>query len=57
MSEEYNAQKKYLSDKKKQLRVWVDAEKYEAFKQAVKKNGESIYGLINKYIDGYIAER
>ena len=54
MPEEYSAQKKYLSSKKKQLRVWVDAEKYDVFQQNVKKNGESIYSLINKFIDDYI---
>ncbi len=49
----YNSQKKYLS-KQKQLRVWVNADKFEQFKKAVSKNNESIYGLINKFIDEYL---
>ena len=49
----YAAQKKYLSQKK-QLRVWVSADKFEKFKEAVVKNGESIYELINKFIDEYL---
>ena len=47
---------KHLSEKKQQLRVWVDKEKYEKFKAKVQANGESIYGLINRYIDEYLRE-
>ncbi|MGI6205999.1 MAG: plasmid partition protein ParG [Anaerovoracaceae bacterium] len=53
--DKYAAQKKYLATRKK-LSVWVDAEKYEKFKSLVKENGESIYGLINQYIDDYLRE-
>ena len=51
--DKYNSQKKYLSQQK-QLRVWVNSDKFERFKNAVLKNGESIYGLINKFIDEYL---
>lgn len=50
------AQKKHLAEKRKQLRVWVENEKYEQFKQAVTKEGTSIYAVINAFIDSYIAE-
>lgn len=50
------AQKKHLAEKRKQLRVWVENEKYEQFKQAVAKDGTSIYAVINAFIDSYIAE-
>lgn len=53
----YAAQKKYLNDKRKKLSVWVDSEKYETFKAAVKEDGNSIYGLINAYIDDYLKNR
>lgn len=49
----YIAQKKYL-EKRKQLRVWLDAEKYEAFKEAAEKNGVSLYSLINGFVDEYL---
>lgn len=49
----YDAQKKYLSGKK-QLRVWVDSDKYTAFKEAVENNGESIYSAVNTFIDAYL---
>ncbi len=51
----YEAQKKHLSEKK-QLRVWMDAEKYERFKKVVSIKGETIYGLINKFVDNYLQE-
>ena len=51
--DKYTSQKKYLSQQK-QLRVWVNADKFEKFKNAAQKNGESIYGLINKFIDEYL---
>lgn len=53
-SDKYSTQKKHLSENKKQLRVWVDTEKYAKFQEAVKKNETSIYALINNYIDEYI---
>lgn len=53
-NDKYSTQKKYLSENKKQLRVWVDTQKYEKFKETVKKNETSIYSLINNYIDEYI---
>ena len=46
-----------LNDKRKKLSVWVDSEKYETFKAAVKEDGNSIYGLINAYIDDYLKSR
>lgn len=52
----YDAQKKYLSGKK-QLRVWVDSDKYTAFKEAVENNGESIYSAVNTFIDDYLKRR
>lgn len=50
----YAPQKKYLKESRKQLRVWVDTNKYENFKNLVEKNDTSIYSLINKFIDEYI---
>lgn len=52
----YTAQKKHLQSKK-QLRVWMDAEKYESFKTAVQKDGKSIYELINNFVDEYLKEK
>ncbi len=52
--DKYAAQKKHLSEKK-QLRVWVASDKYQSFKEAVEKQGESIYGVINHFIDQYIS--
>ena len=46
---------KHLKEKRHQLRVWVTNEKYDIFKELVDKNGDSIYGLINTFIDEYIA--
>lgn len=55
MSNDKNsAQKKYLSEKRKQLRVWVENQKYEQFRQLVSDDGESIYSVINSFIDSYI---
>lgn len=53
IKDKYNSQKKYLSQQK-QLRVWVNSDKFERFKNAVSENGESIYGLVNKFIDEYL---
>ena len=54
--DKYSAQKKYLSEKRKNLRVWVDAEKYERFRAALDANGESMYAAINRFIDQYLEE-
>lgn len=51
--DKYTAQKKYL-EKRKQLRVWLDTEKYEALKKAAEKNGVSVYSLINSFVDEYL---
>lgn len=48
--------KKSLANTRKQLRVWVEKEKYERFKQAVAQNDASIYSVINSFIDSYIQE-
>ena len=50
MEDKYNSQKKYLKTKK-QLRVWTDEEKYNNFQKVIEDNGESIYSVINKYMD------
>ena len=49
----YEKQKKYF-EYRKQLRVWVETEKYEAFTNAVKNSGESVYSVIHQFIDEYI---
>ena len=54
--DKYQSQKKYL-EKKKQLRVWVDENKYAQFKIAVEQNQTSIYALINQFIDDYLNEQ
>lgn len=51
--DKYTAQKKYL-EKRKQLRVWLDTEKYEDLKKAAEKNGVSVYSLINSFVDEYL---
>ena len=56
MQDKYNAQKKYLSQKKR-VSVWMDADKYEKFKAAVQQNGDSIYALVNKLADDYLADK
>lgn len=53
MTDKYSSQKTYLATKK-QLRVWLNADKYEKLKEATKKRGESIYGIINKFVDDYL---
>ena len=52
-TEKYASQKRYLKNRK-QLRVWVDTEKYEAFKKTVEDNNESVYSVINRFIDNYL---
>ena len=49
----YASQYKFLSGRS-QLRVWVEKEKYEKFKKTVRKNGTSIYRLINDFVDNYL---
>lgn len=53
-NDQYAPQKKYLAQKRKRLSVWVETEKYEAFKSLVQSQNQSIYGLINAYIDEYM---
>lgn len=50
----YKAQKDYIKNKRKKVGVSVEAEKYDAFKAKAAANGESIYGLINHFIDEYL---
>lgn len=55
MSEsKYSAQQEYLKNKRKQLRVWVTQDEYEQFREAVEKNGTSMYAVINQFIADYI---
>ena len=49
----YEAQKKYL-EKRSQLRVWMETDKYEKLKKITKEKGESIYSIINKFVDDYL---
>lgn len=51
--DQYAAQKKYLQAKK-QLRVWMEPEKYQQFQQKVKSEGKSVYGVINQFVDDYL---
>ena len=48
------AQKKYLASQK-QLRVWLDADKFEAFKQLASENGTSMHRLINDFVEEYLS--
>ncbi len=48
------SQKKYLSAQK-QLRVWMEAKKYENLKAAVAIRGTSVHRVINDFVDDYIA--
>lgn len=50
MADNYTSQKEYLA-KKKQLRVWMDASKYDKFKTFASDHNESVYSLINKFVD------
>ena len=49
----YAAQYKFLA-RKRQLRVWLEKDKYERFKKAVRKNDTSIYRLISEFVDDYL---
>ena len=53
MDDKYAAQKRYLASKK-QLKVWMTADKYERFKAAVAANDTSMYAVINAFVDSYI---
>ncbi len=53
MDDKYAAQKRYLASKK-QLKVWMSADKYERFKSAVSANNTSMYAVINSYVDAYL---
>ena len=50
----YATQKKYLSTQK-QLRVWLTPEKYAALKERAKRDGTSIYALVNQWVDAYLS--
>lgn len=51
--DKYTTQKKYLSTQK-QLRVWIDPQKYEALKTKATQNGTSVYALVNQWVDQYL---
>lgn len=51
--DKYLSQKKYLATRK-QIRVWVDPEKFERLKEKAQKNGTSVYALVNSWIDIYL---
>lgn len=51
----YESQKKYLSNQK-QLRVWMSAEKFALLKEAAAKNKDTIYGLVNRWVDEYLKQ-
>lgn len=51
--DKYASQKRYLSERT-QLRVWVDPEKYEALKAKAKRNGTSVYALVNGWVERYL---
>lgn len=50
------SQKKYLSAQK-QLRVWMDAKKYETLKNTVTHRGTSVHRVINDFVDDYISAK
>lgn len=52
-TDKYAAQKKYLANKKN-LRVWVDADKFALLKEKADADGTSIYALVNRWIDQYL---
>lgn len=51
----YEQQKKYFTNRK-QLRVWVELDKYQRFEAAVKAQGKSLYSVINQFIDDFCKE-
>lgn len=50
----YKAQKKHLGESRRQLRVWLEREKYERLKRKTSDNGVSIYRLVNDFVDSYL---
>lgn len=56
MGDKYATQKKHLATQK-QVRVWVNPEKYEAFKEKASSEGTSIYALVNQWISQYLQEK
>lgn len=46
-------QKKYLL-KQKQLRVWMESEKFEKLKKLTAQRGTSIHRIVNNFVDVYI---
>ncbi len=47
-------QKKYLLGQK-QLRVWMDSDKFEVLKKLTAERGTSIHRIINNFVDAYIS--
>ena len=54
--DKYAAQKRYMA-KLKEVRVKMNAEKYEAFKAAAHENGTSIHRLITDFVDEYLKKQ
>lgn len=50
------SQKKYLSAQK-QLRVWMDSQKYEKLRAIVALRGTSVHRVINDFVDDYISAK
>ena len=53
--DKYSTQKKYLASRK-QLRVWLSPEKYDALQEKARTEGTSIYALVNHWVDAYLQE-
>lgn len=51
----YTVTKARREEKRKQLRVWLDCNKYERLRQKTSAEGVSIYRLVNDFVDGYLA--
>ena len=51
----YTVTKARREEKRKQLRVWLDCNKYERLLQKTSAEGVSIYRLVNDFVDGYLA--
>lgn len=51
----YTVTKARREEKRKQLRVWLDINKYERLRQKTSAEGVSIYRLVNDFVDGYLA--
>ena len=50
----YKAQKKHLGESRRQLRVLLEREKYERLKTKVKRDGVSVYRIVNDFVDSYL---